>query len=280
MKRILVLFAAVCMILCSCGKESVPAAQTEEKDGITEQTEQPNTTEGTKKPLKREEAGHQKTVVIDPGHGYGDVGCGGPESKIGYYEYFYTTDMAKALKSSLESRGYIVYLTHDGESFPSLSKIKSLADEWGVEYDETKDTWAENNIFSPYERVIYINCLDAMYGVDFSISIHVNANAESDTLSGFDLDYCKENEWSSESFEIVKKIRSMIYNEYPGRNLYLYADSWDDSFVVTKYNSMPSALFETGYSTCDADAALITDPVWRNTLMDNLAEAVAGALEE
>lgn len=274
MKKILILLALACTLLCSCGKESAPVAVQTEGNDPTEQTEE------TQKPLKREEPGHKKTVIVDPGHGFGDVGCGGPQSKIGCYEHTLTVDMARSLKNSLESRGYIVYLTHDGKTFPSLSEIRSLADKCGVEYDETKDKWTDDNVFSPYERVIYMNCLDAMYGVDFSISVHVNANAESEKLNGFDLDYCKENDWSSESFEIVKKIRSMIYNEYPGRELYLYADSWEDAFVVTKFNSMPSALFETGYSTNDADAALLTDAAWRKTLMDNLAEAVAGGLGE
>lgn len=280
MKRILklmILLMCVFLLLCSCSRGSVTTIA-DPTAGESESTPVP--TEPTEPPLKREEPGHRKTVIIDPGHGFGDVGCGGPESKIGAYEYVLTLDMAKSLKSSLEARGYIVYLTHDGNSFPSVSEIKRLADSNGVEYDTTKSQWEDNNIFSPYERVIYMNCLDAMYGADFSISVHVNANAESESLYGFDLDYCRENEWSAESFEIVKKIHTMANDKYPGRPLYFYADSWDDAFVVTKYNTMPSALFETAYSTNDVDAAFLRNAQWRNTLMDNLASAIADGIGE
>lgn len=282
MKRILkmlILILCISALLCSCASDDIPAGadpKPNESDG-TDNTPSEETGE-TEKPLLRDEPGHRKTVVIDAGHGFGDVGCAGPQSKIGVYEYELTLDMANSLKNSFESRGYIVYLTHDGNSFPSVSEISALADKYGVEYDISKDQWEDDDIFSPYERVIYINCLDAMYGVDFSVSVHVNANAESEELNGFDLDYCKENNYSSESWETVKKIRSMLYENYPARNLYLYADTWEESFVVTKYNTMPSVLFETAYSTNDSDAELLKNPTWRSTLMDNLAGAIADGI--
>lgn len=283
MKRILKLLTVILCIsalLCSCANRDIPAGadpRPSESDGTDNAPSE--VTDNTEKPLKRDEPGHIKTVVIDAGHGFGDVGCAGPQSKIGVYEYELTIDMANTLKNCFEARGFKVYLTHDGKSFPSVSEIASLADRYGVEYDTSKDQWEDNDIFSPYERVIYINCLDAMYGVDFSISVHVNANADSEELNGFDLDYCKENSYSAESWEIVKNIRSVMNENYPARNLYLYADTWEESFVVTKYNTMPSALFETAYSTNDTDAAFLKNPTWRSNLMDNLAGAIAKGIE-
>lgn len=72
--------------------------------------------------LKREEPGHKTTVVIDPGHGFGDVGAAGPETPLGCYEYELTAEMGLTLRDYLEERGYIVYMTHDGSTFPPFQK--------------------------------------------------------------------------------------------------------------------------------------------------------------
>ncbi|MCI8590002.1 MAG: N-acetylmuramoyl-L-alanine amidase [Clostridiales bacterium] len=230
--------------------------------------------------LKREEPGHIPTIVIDPGHGFGDVGAAGPATPLGQYEWELTIDMAKALKGYLEERDFRVYLTHDGEKYPSVAEIASLADQYGVSYDKTKEQWQDNTIFSPYERVIYMNCLDAMVGVDFAISIHVNANENSSDISGFDLDYCAENDWSDQSRVIAQVLKDKLHTAYPESNLWYYEDKWDESFIVTKFNTMPSVLLETGYYTNEEDVKNLKTQAWRDSLMQRVAEAIDSAFEQ
>ena len=230
--------------------------------------------------LKREEPGHKTTVVIDPGHGFGDVGAAGPETPLGCYEYELTAEMGLTLRDYLEERGYIVYMTHDGSTFPSLSEIRALADQYGVAYDTEKSQWEDNHIFSPYEQVIYMNCLDAMVGVDFAISVHVNANAQSEDISGFDLDYCAQNDWSAESRVFAQALKDKLQSAYPDSNLWYYEDSWDEAFIVTKFNTMPSALLETGYYTNPEDVENLKKKSWRDSLMQRVAEAIDAVFTE
>ena len=274
MKRLyiylLMLVLSCCLLLASCrhSADSLQAGKANEEGG------EPHTL------LKREEPGHIPTIVIDPGHGFGDVGAAGPETALGQYEWELTIDMAKALKEYLEERDFRVYLTHDGEKFPSIAEIASLADQYGVSYDKTKEQWMDNNIFSPYERVIYMNCLDAMVGVDFALSVHVNANEHSTDISGFDLDYCAENEWSDQSRAIAQVLKNKLHSAYPESNLWYYEDKWDEAFIVTKFNTMPSALLETGYYTNEDDVKNLRVQTWRRALMQRVAEAIDDAFAQ
>jgi N-acetylmuramoyl-L-alanine amidase len=54
-----------------------------------------------------------KTIVIDPGHGGKNPGC--INNSLGMLEKDMTLDLAKRLKSLLESRGYRVFLTLDSD---------------------------------------------------------------------------------------------------------------------------------------------------------------------
>jgi len=230
-------------------------------------------------PVLRDQDGHTPTVVLDAGHGFGDVGCAGPETPLGVYEYEYTLQMAYALKGELEEAGIRVFLTHDGKTFPDTRELISLCKEYGVSYDTSKKTWEDNDIFSPYERAIYMNVLDAQYGVDFAFSVHINAHITNAELRGFDLDYCAQNHHSDKSKVYAEAIKMTLQAKYPSTPLAYYEDSWDDSFVVTKFTSMPSALIETGYHTNPVDCANLKDEEWRDTLMKNVASAIIEVIE-
>ena len=269
MKKLCLLLAFLMLCsLCSCAK-------VRQNQDTPVGADAPAPTE----PLLRNMPGHTPTVVLDAGHGFGDVGCAGPETALGAWEREMTIDMVLTLKDCFEARGVRVLLTHDGESFPSTDELSALCDRYGVEYDTTKDQWKDDNIFSPYERVLYMNCLDAQYGVNYALSVHVNSNADSDRLNGFDLDYCKENPYSKESAVFAYALKDALEAAYPGRNLWFYEDSWEDAFVVTKYNTMPSALLETAYYTNPEDLALLRDRSWRDGLMEQVCDTICSVLE-
>lgn len=209
------------------------------------------------------------TVLLDAGHGFGDVGCTS-DYLGGLYEYQLTMDFTERLAHKLRSFGYNVIMTHDGEELPSTDEICKAADRLGVKYDPEKMS-PDNNVFDAYERAIYANVLCAENEIDFFLSIHVNANADTDTATGFEIDYCAENASSDMSVFAFDAICESLSDSYPERRLKKFADSFDMSFIVNKYTDMPSVLFETGFASTPSDAELLLDESWRDALMDSVA---------
>ncbi len=247
---------AVCLIfaLISCGADK--------KDKIKKPPESPLGSDGV------------VTVMIDPGHGFRDVGCSS-EYLAGLDEHQLTMDFALRLCQKLEGLGYNVILCHDGENLPDMNEICRLAEELEISYDKSKVS-PENGIFDAYERTVFANVKNKEQEIDLFLSIHVNASADSDTATGFELDYCAENASSEMSEFAFSELCKSIEAEYPERNFKQFADSWDMSFIVTKYTNMPSLLFETGFATTPSDATLLLDEEWRDNLMTAVAEGIEG----
>lgn len=105
--RTVALFLAVllCFSLCACtGKE-------EEDTGTDETTAaEPDPAYGTVRAEDRDDG--VLRVLLDAGHGFGDVGC---QSPYGFDEKDLTIIFARLLADELKERGAEVYLTHDGE---------------------------------------------------------------------------------------------------------------------------------------------------------------------
>lgn len=212
------------------------------------------------------------TILLDAGHGFGDVGCTS-EYLDGLYEYELTMDFTMRLAKKLEDMGYKVLLTHDGESYISEEEICLRADEKDIEYMPDKMS-VGNNVFDAYERAVYANVLDAEVEIDFMLSVHVNANADTNTAQGFEIDYCADNESSEMSAFVFDSICDALERDFSGRRLKKFADSWEMAFIVTKYTSMPSILFETGFASTPSDAELLLDENWRDKLMTTISEGI------
>ena len=60
------------------------------------------------------------TIILDPGHGGRDTGCVFPFNAPEYNECDFTLRIAKRVKSELEARGAIVYMTRTDNSWVSL----------------------------------------------------------------------------------------------------------------------------------------------------------------
>lgn len=213
------------------------------------------------------------TVLIDPGHGFGDVGC--ISEYLGeIYEHHLTMDFAKRLERMLRELGYNVLFTHDGKNIPDMTETVREAELLGIDFEGERIT-AENNIFDAYERTVYANVLAKKTEVDLFFSIHVNANADTDTAEGFEIDYCAENSSSEMSSFAFAAVCASIEATYPERRLKKFADPWEMSFVVNKYTSMPSILFETAYASTPSEAILLLDDGWREALMQTVADGIA-----
>ncbi len=210
-----------------------------------------------------------KVICLDAGHGFKDAGTF--SDYIPCYEKDITLDVTLRLKKELESKGYQVVMTHDGQSFPPVGEISYKADNLGISYQASQ--LHDDEIFSAYERTIYSNILNEDYSFDLLVSIHVNS-FEQESVSGFRLDYCSENDYSVKSAEYSEKVKDALAADFPDTKMKFSPDAWDDAFIVTKHSLMPSMLLEIGYCTNKTDAENMMNDAWR----DKLVKSVAGAL--
>lgn len=215
------------------------------------------------------------TVCIDAGHGFGDVGCG--PAYMDAYEHEITLSATKLLQDKLEEKGITVILTHDGETFPTATEITSLADQYGLTYKP--ENMIENDIFSAYERVIWANVLDQQTegGLDLFVSLHVNSIENAPEVSGMSIDYCEDNPNLSFLREFSKELERAYLDANLTSEFVIFEDTYDDSFIVTKYTEIPAVLIEMGYATNTSDAQNMRSDTWQNSFASLLAEKICAA---
>ncbi|MBQ8474807.1 MAG: N-acetylmuramoyl-L-alanine amidase [Clostridia bacterium] len=213
-----------------------------------------------------------KTVVcIDAGHGFGDVGC--TSDYLGCYEYEVTIDAARKLKAALEARGAEVVLTHDGVSFPAADEIISGCKKYRIEYIEEKIV--DNDKFSAYERAIYEEILAKEYMLDFFISLHVNSVGNADYVDGYELYYCNSNPYVEQVEHFGETLAPMLDND-----LKVVGYDQEESYLVTKYASIPSVLLEMGYATNPIDASKMKNEEWKTELAEILADEIIASVKQ
>ncbi len=207
----------------------------------------------------------KKVVYLDAGHGFRDIGC--DTDLINGTEADINIAVVKLLKTKLEERGVEVILTHDGASFPSASEIKKLADKNGIEYKN--EDIVDNDIFSAYERAIYISAIAEEVNIDLFVSLHVNSIENHPEISRYEINFCKDNLYSSALIKLCEDLAESLDKETK-----ISADPYADSFIVTKPKTYPSLLFEMGYATNEKDAADLNSDKWREDFTSALAENV------
>lgn len=239
-----------------------------------------------------------KVVVLDPGHGFGDTGCPFPDSTL--LEKDLTPVLVGKVREALEADGVAVLLTHDGQQFPGASEMNTLAASLSYDLDayltrlikrysgrdsvrqaETVSTFKnginDDDLFSIYERSYYANLLSAGAETPAAlfVSIHVNANANSSALNGFELYCCTETPYAAPSRELMNALERGLQESFPRTTLRKTAWNWEEAFAVNKYPDMPSVLIESGYATNPTDAANLQNREWQNAF----ARAIANGIE-
>lgn len=211
-----------------------------------------------------------KHILLDAGHGFGDIGCS-PDALNGNNEKDITLRAVRMLKSKLEEKGYTVSLTHDGAAFTSAPELTDRLNALGYEYKT--EQIIDNNVFSAYERTMWANVLNSEKRFGAFVSLHVNSNDKT-SLTGFTIDYCGANEHTQRSEQLSSAIDSALKRDYPQRSCDLFRDTWEDSYIVTKYPMMPSCLVEMGYGSSPDDAALLLDDSWLEALASSIADGI------
>lgn len=207
-------------------------------------------------------------VLIDPGHGFGDVGC---QSPYGFDEKDLTIVYANILREKLEDAGAEVYMTHDGESFPSASEIARRADSLGIVYDSEK--LVDNNVFSAYERSVWENVTDAEKHIDLFISLHINSIENAPECSGFSIDWYEANPQAASLEKFAADLGKRLEDEY-SKEVRLFSDSLKDAYIVNKYTNTPSVLVELGYATNSEDVADMQNPAWQKKVGATIADVI------
>ena len=282
--RILPLLLSACVLLCAC--EQAPTEPTDrelflQSDALTEE---------------QKSALHGKSVILDAGHGFGDIGCTFPDGEL--FEREITVVLTQKIKSALESDGVTVYLTHDGETFLNDAGLQSLASECAYDMDayldgliasysgrtgqELQDTveafWQGVNadeVFDTFERSFYANLCDKLQPLSLYVSVHVNASANNPLASGFDLFTCSDTPHASNSRTAAEAMRDVLKTDFEDTNARVKTYGWSDAYVVTKYPDMPSVLVESGFATNETDAQNLQNDAWQN----KFARAVADGIE-
>ena len=254
--RTVALFLAVllCFSLCACtGKE-------EEDTGTDETTAaEPDPAYGTVRAEDRDDG--VLRVLLDAGHGFGDVGC---QSPYGFDEKDLTIIFARLLADELKERGA-------EETRPTEAEITAAAARLGISCDAEKIV--ENEVFSAYERSVWENITDAEKHIDLFVSLHINSIEDAPQCSGFSVDWYEGNPQAQLLRELGENLRERLEDEY-SKEVRLFSDSLEEAYIVNKYTNVPSVLIELGYATNEDDAACLQNPEWQKSVCAALAEVI------
>lgn len=233
----------------------------------------------------------EKTVILDPGHGFEDPGCEYPNN--GIIERELTLVLAEKIAAVLEGHGVSVIFTHMGEGFPGREALDALAKEKGYDLDaylthlitafsgrdgaaveETVIAFGTgvngDGVFDTFERAYYAN----LQGGDLFLSVHINASGTNAYAAGSDLFICSDTPHEASSAELMEAMEASLLHAFPARRVGTRAYPWDGAFVVTKYADMPSLLLEAGFASNSGDAAELTDPAWQDAFAVAVAEGI------
>lgn len=261
-----VLSALIAVMICSCYTETVSDVSETTNTEAAQYAEDMSADE--KDGAQKSENG-AFTVIIDPGHGFGDPGSQ-PEA-LGTDEAEVTLAAALALRDKLSAAGINCVLTHDGNSFVSYSELCRRADSCGVLYDTAK--MSEGDVFSAYERSIWANVLQKQYKNCFFVSLHTNSY-EDPGISGLSIDYYAGDEKAAALADFCAAFDSAVKGEL-GKKCVVWEDTWDKAFIVCKYTKMPAVLIEMGYGTNSRDAADLGSAAWIDSFAAMLSELIS-----
>ena len=260
-RKVIIRIAAALLVfaLCGCTAQSVPVSQPEVLSAPVESIAEESSHQ------EKQEVEKGPVICLDAGHGFDDPGCES-EYMIGW-EKEITLDITMLLKQKLEAAGAEVILTHDGKDFPSKWIIREYAKEYGVEFES--DRMADNNIFSAYERGIYVAALHKESPIDLFLSLHINSAEDYPQTSRYEFYYFEENRAADLLWEFGNAVAAQMDNE-----MRVLPTEPNDTYYVTKYTDAPAALFEMGYATNKEDADRLNSAAWRDRMCDILTEQI------
>lgn len=194
------------------------------------------------------------TILLDAGHGLGDVGALNEENLGDVTEADINLAFTTLAKTSLEARGYTVILTHDGVKKPD------------TEYDDGEPT------YGPSERADFANSQPA----DLFISFHSDSFPQDTDVYGTRIYYPVGTPNSTKADKLLAEaLKAAIDNTFSeNKPVGLRDMHGTDCYTVLYKTKAPSVLIEVGFISNAADAARLTDDGFRASFADAVANAV------
>ncbi len=192
-----------------------------------------------------------KKIVIDPGHGGSEKGTYGRKTNM--LEKEFNLLLANQLKISLEKLGAVVYMTRQSDTTVYQ----------GDNYETYKDLEA---------RVEFSNERDA----DMFISVHGDNFPADLSISGTTGYYYEGVPHSHQS----KKLAAMISENVAEEVSTKWLGAQEQSFVVIRYNPVPSALIEYGFMSNKEDEQKMTTDATRQKMAQATAKAIASYYQQ
>lgn len=197
------------------------------------------------------------TVFIDPGHGFSDPGTLSPEHIGSVNESEIVLTIGKKLSKILLDKGLNVILSRQEN------------------YDKRQDTLDEFYKLSTEQRVD----MAIEENADIFISLHIDSIdtkiKDFESINGYTIYYCDNDiKKNNHTIDLAKCIKEEFYNSTKVSKLNLSSMESDDAFYVVNHTTMPSILFELGYSTNRQDAARLIDSRWQHKAAQGIANGV------
>ena len=199
-------------------------------------------------------------IVVDAGHGLGDVGALNEENLGDVTEADINFAIASLLCGKLEAKGYTVIMSHDGVTKPE------------TEYDDGEDT------YGPSERADFSNSTAA----DLFISIHCDSFTSNADVYGTRLYYASGTPNATKlDKELAEALADEIDDSFPSdKEVILKAMDESTAYTVLYKTTVPSVLVECGFITNKGDAEKLLDSVWQEKFATALADGVDEYFED
>lgn len=183
-----------------------------------------------------------KRIVIDPGHGGGDSGVTVPDGRLRWTEADIAFDIAARLEGRLAAAGMRVHLTRGPAATEQLTESAraSLANELGA---------------------------------DLLISLHLDGHANLEASGVATYHYGQYGDGGITS-TIGERLAALVQREIAVRtgmrDCRIHAKTWD----LLRLTRMPAVRVEVGYLTSPDDRAMLTDPLFRDRVVEAIVAAV------
>ena len=181
-----------------------------------------------------------KTIVIDPGHGGGDLGVVVPDGPLRWTEADLVYDVAARLEGRLAAAGMRVHLTRGPSPMHAMSGA---------------------------ERATLANSL----GADLLISLHLDENPNPAAEGVATYHYGTGNGVTSTVGErLANLVQREIVVRTGMRNCRIHAKTWE----LLRLTRMPAVRVDLGYLTSPADRDRLINPMFREQIVEAILAAV------
>lgn len=206
------------------------------------------------------------SVMIDPGHGFDDIGTS--SALLGSVnEATVNLDIALRVRQILvQTQGINVIMTHDDNA---VEGRVSAADGGEPPLNHLV-------LLTPEDRAVLANGQD----IDLFVSIHCDSLPDNPSISGMRVYYYNGEEQKTDRNRGAECLAANLANEFglamgdasPTPVIRTMSD--DDAFYVIKKIGVPSVLCEVGFVTNETDAANMLDEGWRQKAAEAIAEGI------